>query len=63
MTFVLINAARGKLDGFVRYPPAPPQWGTSDGKNKVPSGENTELKRSPFKALSRSVYGPDLRNE
>ena len=25
-------------------------------KLKVPSGENTDLKRSPFKALSRSVY-------
>ena len=25
-------------------------------KLKVPSGENTELKRSPFKAWSRSVY-------
>ena len=25
-------------------------------KFKVPSGENTELKRSPFKAWSRSVY-------
>ena len=33
-----------------------PQWGAADAEIKVPSGENTELKRSPFKALSRSVY-------
>ena len=34
----------------------PPQWGAADAEIKVPSGENTELKRSPFKAWSRSVY-------
>ena len=33
-----------------------PQWGAADAEIKVPSGENTELKRSPFQALSRSVY-------
>ena len=33
-----------------------PQWGAADAEVKVPSGENTELKRSPFKARSRSVY-------
>ena len=27
-----------------------PQWGAADAEIKVPSGENTELKRSPFKA-------------
>ena len=27
-----------------------PQWGAADAESKVPSGENTELKRSPFKA-------------
>ena len=27
-----------------------PQWGAVDAEIKVPSGENTELKRSPFKA-------------
>ena len=32
------------------------QWGAADAEIKVPSGENTELKRSPFKAWSRSVY-------
>ena len=33
-----------------------PQWGAADAEIKVPSGENTELQRSPFKAWSRSVY-------
>ncbi len=33
-----------------------PQWGAVDIEIKVPSGENTELKRSPFKVWSRSVY-------
>ena len=32
------------------------QWGAADAEIKVPSGENTELKRSPFKAWIRSVY-------
>ena len=34
----------------------PLQWGAADAEIKVPSGENTERKRSPFKAWSRSVY-------
>ena len=34
----------------------PPQWGAADAEIKVPSGENTELKRSSFQAWSRSVY-------
>ena len=33
-----------------------PQWGAADSEMKVSSGENTELKRSPFKAWSMSVY-------
>ena len=33
-----------------------PQWGAADAEIKVPSGENTEFKRSPFQAWSRSVY-------
>ena len=33
-----------------------PQWGAADAEIKVPSGENTGLKRSPFKAWSKSVY-------
>ena len=33
-----------------------PQWGAADAEIKVPSGENTELRCSPFKALGRSVY-------
>ena len=33
-----------------------PQWGAADAEIKVPSGENTELKRSPFQAWNRSVH-------
>ena len=33
-----------------------PQWGVAGAEIKVPSGENTELKRSPVKAWSRSVH-------
>ena len=33
----------------------PPQWEAADAEIKVPFGENTELKRYPFKAWSRSV--------
>ena len=33
-----------------------PQWGVADAEITVPSVENTQLKRSPFKAWSRSVY-------
>ena len=33
-----------------------PQWEAAYAEIKVPSGENTGLKRSPFKAWSRSVY-------
>ena len=29
-----------------------PQWGAADAEIKVSSSENTELKRSPFKAWS-----------
>ena len=32
-----------------------PQVGAADAEIKVTSGETTELKRSPFKAWSRSV--------
>ena len=38
-----------------RHPPFP-QWGAVDAEIKVPSGENAELKHSPFKAWSWSVY-------
>ena len=34
-----------------------PQWRAADAEIKVPSGQNTDLKHSPFKAWSRSVYG------
>ena len=33
-----------------------PKWGAANAEIKVLSGENTELKRSPYKAWSRSVY-------
>ena len=33
-----------------------PQWRAADAEIKVPFGENTELKHSPFQAWSRSVY-------
>ena len=33
-----------------------PQWGAADAEIKVPVVENTELKRSPFRAWSRSAY-------
>ena len=33
-----------------------PRWGAADAEVKAPSGENTELKRYPFKAWSRSAY-------
>ena len=32
------------------------QWGAVDAEIRVPSGENTELKHSPFKAWRRLVY-------
>ena len=35
---------------------SPPQWGAADTEIKVPSGQNTELKSSPFRTRSRSVY-------
>ena len=34
----------------------PPRRGAADAEIKVPSGENTKLTRSPFKAWSRLVY-------
>ena len=40
----------------VSVSPSAPQWGAADAEIKVPSGENTELKHSPFQAWSRSVY-------
>ena len=30
-----------------------PQWGAADAEIKDPSGENTELARSPFEVWSR----------
>ena len=36
--------------------PVTPPWLAEDAEIEFPSGENTELKRSPFKAWSRTVY-------
>ena len=33
-----------------------PQSGAADAEIKVPSGENADLNRSPFKAWSRSAF-------
>ena len=33
-----------------------PQWEAADAEIKIPLDENTELKGSPFKAWSKSVY-------
>ena len=33
-----------------------PRWGAAEAGTKVPSGENTELKRSSFKVWRRSVF-------
>ena len=33
-----------------------PAWGAADAEINVSSAENTELKRSPFKAWGRLVY-------
>ena len=41
---------------YLKYLHSLIQWGAADAEIKVPSGENTELKRSPFQAWSRSVY-------
>ena len=52
----LVSSFQGRDCG---PPPSPlpfPQRGAADAEIKVPSGENTEFKRSPFEAWSRSVY-------
>ena len=36
--------------------PFSPRWGAADAEIEVPSVGNTELKGSPLKAWSRSVY-------
>ena len=45
-------ASDGAASVIIKYP----QWGAADAEIKVPSDENTELKHSPFKAWSKSVY-------
>ena len=57
--FVRSNAGR-VITSVFELPFTPslphPAVGAADAKMIVPFGENTELKRSPFKAWSRSVY-------
>ena len=43
-------------DVHVQLLHAPRGGGAADAEIKVPSSENTELKRSPFQAWSKSVY-------
>ena len=54
---IAIHAMLTSMDFFLAnsYPSGPLQWGAADAEIKVPSGENTELKRSPFETCSRSV--------
>ena len=47
---------KGRVKTSVFNTVVAPQWGAADAEIKVPSGENTEFKRSPFQAWSRSVY-------
>ena len=38
-----------------------PQWGAADAEIKVPSGENTELKRvGPYKAIHATLTARDF---
>ena len=46
----------GLTEVFYLFWPVSLQWGAAEAEIKVPSGENTELKHSPFTAWSRSVY-------
>ena len=48
--------AEHKLHSISNCPSYSFQWGAEDAEIKVPSGEITELKRSPFKAWSMSAY-------
>ena len=47
---------RGCIKSLSSFSTFSPQWGATDAEIKVPSDENADLKRSPFKAWSRSVY-------
>ena len=44
------------ISNWTLTPCRPSQWGAADAEIKVSSGESTELKCSPSKAWSRSVY-------
>ena len=44
------NSVIQRIDFAINPSQMTPQWGAADAEIKVPSGENTELKCSPFKA-------------
>ena len=48
-----VHKTNFKLD---RTSLSPPQWGAADAEIEGSSVENAELKRSPFKTWSRSLY-------
>ena len=58
--YIAIHATLTARDFFLAYfyPSSPFTciFSAADAEIKVPSGENTELKRSPFKAWSRLAY-------
>ena len=61
LVVISINILQQKLymDTLHGLPPflaTSPLWRAADAEIKVPSVENTELKGSPFKAWSRSVF-------
>ena len=51
-----VTCATSLMDGRTVPLSFTPQLGAADAEIKVPSGENMELKRSPFEVWSRSVY-------
>ena len=52
----MVSHKSGRRPPSLLYVKSAPQWGAMDAEIKVPSDVNTELKGSPFKTWSRSVY-------
>ena len=48
LVFEMDGAPEWRVNVFFTVFTEVPQWGAADAEIKVPSGENTELKRSPF---------------
>ena len=48
LVFEIDGAPAWRVNVFFTVFTEAPQWGAADAEIKVPSGENTELKRSPF---------------